>query len=40
MFDIIVGGITVDTVLAWDRNDATVYASRKYGPTAVVRRSA
>jgi hypothetical protein len=37
MFALIIGGKTVDTILAWDRNDAAVYASRRYpGATVTV----
>jgi len=39
MFAIIVDGRVVETVLGWDVNDATVYATRKYGVGATARRA-
>ncbi len=40
MFEVQLDGKVVDTILAWDPNDAAVYASRRYGSKATVLRVA
>jgi hypothetical protein len=40
MFEVQLDGKVVDMILAWDLNDAAVYASRRYGSKAIVRRVA
>ena len=40
MWNVIVNGEKVRTILAFDRNDAWIYATRTYGMSATVERAA
>jgi hypothetical protein len=39
MWNVIVNGKQVAQILAWDRNDAWVYATRTFGMSATVERA-
>ena len=40
MWHVILNDKIVATILAWDRNDAWIYATRRFGMSATVRRAA
>ena len=39
MWNVLLNGSVVARILAWDRNDAWVYATRTYGMSASVERA-